>query len=163
MVNENTILPFQHFKFKKCLPPDGIPVKDQPYTAFEANGKLYQNKIILFGLTNAVPWFQRIINDIIERNNWKERLHISITSLFVARLKQNTMQTFSNFLNQQRNIILPLYFVSGYQIHNCALRPDPERVKSLLDIPVPKSKKELSRQSASSHIMQNGCLASLVK
>ena len=25
-----------------------------------------------FGLTNVVPWFQRIIDDIIERNNCKE-------------------------------------------------------------------------------------------
>ena len=33
----------------------------------------------------------------------------------------------------------------GYQIHDRTLRPDPERVKTLLDIPVPKSKKELSR------------------
>ena len=32
----------------------------------------------------------------------------------------------------------------GYQIHDRTLRPDPERVKTLLDIPVPKSKKELS-------------------
>ena len=48
-----------------------IPIEDRPYTAFEANGKLYQSKRILFGLTNAVSWFQRIIDDIIERNNCK--------------------------------------------------------------------------------------------
>ena len=33
----------------------------------------------------------------------------------------------------------------GYQIHDRILRPDLERVKSFLDIWVPKSKKELSR------------------
>ena len=33
----------------------------------------------------------------------------------------------------------------GYQIHDCTLRPDPERAKTLLDIPEPKSKRELSR------------------
>ena len=33
----------------------------------------------------------------------------------------------------------------GYQIRDRTLRPDPERVKSILDIVVPKSKKELSR------------------
>ena len=32
-----------------------------------------------------------------------------------------------------------------YQINDCTLRPDPERVKTLLDIPVPKTKKKLSR------------------
>ena len=48
-----------------------ISIENRPYTAFEANGKLYQSKRISFGLTNAVPWFQRIIDDIIERNNYK--------------------------------------------------------------------------------------------
>ena len=43
-----------------------IPEEDRLYTAFEANGKLYhQSKRLSFGLTNAVPWFQRIINDLL--------------------------------------------------------------------------------------------------
>ena len=33
----------------------------------------------------------------------------------------------------------------GYQIYDRTLRPDPEHVKTLLDIPIPKSKTELSR------------------
>jgi len=45
-----------------------IPVEDRPYTASEANGKLYQFKRLSFGLTNAVPWFRRIMDDIIDSN-----------------------------------------------------------------------------------------------
>ena len=73
----------------------------------------------------------------------------------MARPKKNTMQIFSNFLKQQRNIILhliktnvlirPIVFRLGYQTHDRTLRPDPERVKTLLDIPLPKPKKEMSR------------------
>ena len=48
-----------------------IPIEDRPYTAFEVNKKLYQSERILFGLTNAVSCLQRIIDDIIERNNCK--------------------------------------------------------------------------------------------
>ena len=44
-----------------------IPIKeDKSYTAFEANGKLYQFCRIPFGVTNGVACFQRII---IKENN----------------------------------------------------------------------------------------------
>ena len=76
-----------------------IFIEDWPYPAFEANEKLCQSKTILFGLTNAVPCFQRIIiDDIIEHNNCKGALHTLITLLFVARPKENTIQIFSIFL-----------------------------------------------------------------
>ena len=39
------------------------------YTAFEADGALWQWKRIPFGLTNAVPCFQRVIDDIIKSND----------------------------------------------------------------------------------------------
>ena len=43
-----------------------IPIKeDKPYTAFEANGKLYQFCRIPFGVTNGVACLQRIIDKII--------------------------------------------------------------------------------------------------
>ena len=45
--------------------------KDRLYTAFEADGTLWQWKRIPFGLTNAVPCFQRIIDNIIKSNNCK--------------------------------------------------------------------------------------------
>ena len=40
-----------------------IPIKeeDKPYTAFEANGKLYQFCRIPFGVTNGIACFQRVI------------------------------------------------------------------------------------------------------
>ena len=47
-----------------------IPIKeDKRYTAFEANGKLYQFCRIPFGVTNGVACFQRIIDKIIKENN----------------------------------------------------------------------------------------------
>ena len=46
-----------------------LPPSDRLYTAFEADGALWQWKRIPFGLTNAVPCFQRIVDDIIRANN----------------------------------------------------------------------------------------------
>ena len=41
-----------------------LPEK-RKFTAFEANGQLYQFKRLPFGLKNAVPCFQRVVNQII--------------------------------------------------------------------------------------------------
>ena len=48
-----------------------IPIQeeDKQYTAFEANGKLYQFCRVLFGVTNRVTCFQRIIDNIIRWHN----------------------------------------------------------------------------------------------
>ena len=45
-----------------------LPSSDRLYTAFQADGSLWQWKRIPFGLTNAVPCFQRIVDDIIKSN-----------------------------------------------------------------------------------------------
>ena len=47
-----------------------IPLQfsDKPFTAFEANGSLYQFTRLPFGLTNAVSVFQRTMNTIISDN-----------------------------------------------------------------------------------------------
>ena len=43
--------------------------EDREYTAFEANGKLYQNCRLPFGVCNGVSAFQRIINNMVEKHN----------------------------------------------------------------------------------------------
>ena len=173
----NKVAQYFHFStldLKSAYHQVKISIEDRLYTAFEANGKLYQSKRILFGLTNAVPWFQRIIDDIIERNNSKGTFAYLDNITICGKTKEEHDANLQQFLEAaaKRNLTFnknkctySYDYISllGYQIHDRTLRPDPERVKTLLDIPVPKSKKELNRASASSHIMQNGCLASLVK
>ena len=43
-----------------------IHPKDRLYIAFQSGLELYQWKVMLFGLTNAVPAFQRVINEFID-------------------------------------------------------------------------------------------------
>ena len=45
---------------------------DWPHTAFEADGKLYQFRRPLFGITNGVSTFQRIIDKIISSHKLKK-------------------------------------------------------------------------------------------
>ena len=51
-----------------------IPIgeADRPYTAFEADGRLYQFKRLSFGLTNGVPVFQRVMDEFIAKNNLED-------------------------------------------------------------------------------------------
>ena len=48
-----------------------VPIKPQErrYTAFEADGNLYQFTRIPFGVTNGVAAFQRVIDNIIRAEN----------------------------------------------------------------------------------------------
>ena len=45
--------------------------RDRGYTAFQSGNELYQWRRLPFGLTNAVPEFQRAINHFIEPNSLK--------------------------------------------------------------------------------------------
>lgn len=49
-----------------------IKPEDRQYTAFEENGELYEFTRLPFGLTNAVPVFQRIIDKVVKENNLKK-------------------------------------------------------------------------------------------
>lgn len=55
-----------------------IPIleNERPFTAFEADGQLYQFKRIPFGVTNGVAAFQKTIDKIITDENLEEFLHI---------------------------------------------------------------------------------------
>ena len=44
-----------------------VPEEDRPYTAFEACGGLYQFCRVPFGVTNGVPCFQRIMDQLVEK------------------------------------------------------------------------------------------------
>ena len=48
-----------------------MPPSDRLYSAFETDYALWQWKRILCRLTNAVPCFQRIVDQIIESNNYE--------------------------------------------------------------------------------------------
>ena len=124
-----------------------ILIEDGPYTAFEAKGKLYQSKRIPFGLTNAVSWFQRIIDDIIERNNCKGTFAYLDSITICGKTKGEHDANLQHFLEAAAKYNFTFnknkctyssdcILLLGYQIHDRTLRPEPDHVKSLLDISI---------------------------
>ena len=67
---------------------------DKKYTAFEANGKLYQFRRIPFGICNAVGAFQRIITKIVDEDNLESTYpyldDVTIAANSLAELRENS-------------------------------------------------------------------------
>ena len=155
----NKIAQYSHFStlnLKAAYHQVEIPEEDRPYTAFEANGKLYQSKRLLFGLTNAVPWFQRITDDIIARNACEAAFAYLDNVTVCGKTREERDANLQHFLDvatkhnltfNKNKCVYSFDCISllGYQVCNGTLRSDPERVKSLLNMPVPTRKKELRR------------------
>ena len=133
-----------------------LPFSYRLYTAFEADGGLWQWKRIPFGLTNAVPCFQRIVDDIIKSNNCQgafayldnitvggatQAEHDVNLAKFLAVAKEHNL-TFNESKCVYSTDTIDLL---GYRIQNGTLRPDPERIKALQDLPPPKNNKEQQR------------------
>jgi len=82
--------------------------EERKYTAFEANGQLYQFKRILFGLKNAVPCFQRVINDIIAAHGCKGTFAYLDDITVCGRTKEEHDENLNIFLNAAKEYNLTL-------------------------------------------------------
>ena len=128
--------------------------EDMEKTAFEANGKLYQYKRLCFGVTNAVPKFQRImvrvfgdlpgvfiyLDDIAICGKTAEEHNVNLRSFFQRCRELNVS------LNRKKCTFGTTKLTwLGYQVENNTLRPDPERLLPLKHYQEPKTMKELER------------------
>ena len=75
-----------------------LPPSDRPHTAFEADNALWQWKRISFGLTNAVPCFQRFIDDIIKSNNCEGTFAYLVNITVGGAIQQEHDVNLANFL-----------------------------------------------------------------
>lgn len=135
-----------------------IPIKphERQYTAFEADGNLYQFTRIPFGVTNGVAAFQRSIDNIIRSENLQGTFayvdNITICGTNQADHDANldkfrqAARKYNLTFNEDKSIISK-HAVSmlGYQIENHTIKPDPERLEPLLKMPVPTSKSMMQR------------------
>lgn len=129
---------------------------DKPYTAFEAGGKLYHFKRIPFGITNGVACFQRTMDSLIK----EEGLVGTYTYLDDVTICGNTQQehddNLAKFLEAaaRRNMSYNekkctfstrSLHILGYVIEEGFIRPDPERLRPLHNLPLPMDMKSLRR------------------
>lgn len=135
-----------------------IPLRedDKPYTAFEAKGGLYQFTRLPFGVTNGVACFQREMMRFVEDNHLKAVFpyidNITVCGKDQADhdanliLFQEASQKANLKFNDSKSVFsaqrLPLL---GYVIENGSISPDPERLRPLLELPLPQNSKALNR------------------
>ena len=122
-----------------------IREEEKAFTAFEGNGKLYQFCRVPFGVTNGVAAFQRTINDIIDHNNLKAYVdNITIAGCTQAEHDSNLQQflevaerhnlTFNEDKSVSSNSSINLL---GNTVSHGQLKPDPEQVRPLKELPLP--------------------------
>lgn len=135
-----------------------FPIRDdeKQFTAFEADGNLYQFNRIPFGVTNGVACFQRVLDTIIRQENLEgvfayldditicgknQEEHDKNLSAFLTAVKKYnlTINESKSSLNKKSIKLL------GYLIGNRTLKPDPARLEPLQNLPVPTDKASLQR------------------
>nr|XP_039262013.1 uncharacterized protein LOC120338143 [Styela clava] len=135
-----------------------VPLKhqDREFTAFEAEGNLYQFTRLPFGITNGVSCFQRIMKQLVKEEQLRGVFPYLDNITICGMTKEDHDKNLAAFLEsaKQRGLIfnesksiwttrtLPIL---GYQIAEGEIRPDPERLKPLRQLPIPSNSKELSR------------------
>ena len=129
---------------------------DREYTAFQSGSQLYQWRRLPFGLTNAVPEFQRAINSFVENNNLKCCFpyldDITIAGVDQADHDHNLKAFYEaaakwhlNINEQKTQLSKNGIALLGYRVTYQTIKPDPDRVQPLLKMPVPKASKDLQR------------------
>ena len=130
--------------------------EDRIFTAFEVSGRLYHFFRIPFGVTNGGACFQRVMDSIIS----DERLSATfaymddvticgrdqvdhdknLARFHTAAEKFNLVFNPDKCLLSKSSVTLLGFFISNHQI-----KPDPERLKTLQDLPAPTTNEELIR------------------
>ena len=131
-----------------------IPLKaqDKPYTAFEACGQLYQFCRIPFGVTNGVACFQRIMDDLINKEKLKGTF-IYVDNVTICGYDKADHDTnLSNFLklanryglkfNESKSVFsCKTINLLGYEVSKGIIKSDPDRLKPLKELPPPTNLK----------------------
>ena len=133
-----------------------LRAEDRPYTAFEANSNLLQFTRLPFGVTNGVACFQREMINFVRDENLKavfpyldniticgknQEEHDANLKAFLdaAKRKNITYNESKSVFSTKRLPIL------GYVIENSEIRPDPDRLKPLREMPIPHDSRSLKR------------------
>ena len=135
-----------------------IPIleSERHYTAFEADGKLWQFKCIPFGVTNGVAKFQRTMDGVISKHNLRS-VFAYLDNVIVCGMNQedhdqmlakfyNVIHLYKLTLNEDQSIIsVREISMIGYLISHGSIKPDPERMKPLINLPIPENPAALKR------------------
>ena len=135
-----------------------IPLReeDKPYTAFEANGGLYQFCRVPFGVTNGVAVFQRQMDSFVEENSLSGTFPYLDNITICGRNQTEHDENLKRFLQAAKHINLTYneekcefstrkLHILGSVIENGEIRPDPKRLEPLSQLKPPSDAKSLKR------------------
>ena len=125
--------------------------EDRPFTAFEADGKLWQYTRVPFRPTNRVPCFQREMDNFVAKyelndispyicGDNQEEHDINLKAFREAASKTNLR------LNEEKCIFsVEEIDLLGYRISRNSFKPDSNCLEPLLNLTAPTTPKELKR------------------
>ena len=155
-IAEYTVYSTFDLKVKSAYHQVPICEVDRPYTAFESGGRLYQFTRIPFGVTNGVAAFQRVMDSVIDKEGasgtfaYLDNITVCGKDQFDhdANVKtfMDIVDKYNFTLNHDKSIkSVTSIKILGYLISKAEIRPDPDRMKPLLDMPVPQNMPSLKR------------------
>ena len=157
MINElSKYKVFSTFDLRSAYHQMKLKPSDCKYTAFEANGKLFEFTRIPFGVKNGVAEFQRKMCEFIEKENlmgtYSYLNNITVAGHDQAEHDRNVTSFLKAIrrrgftLNDNKAISSVTHInILGYVVGNMTIKPDPERMHALQDFPVPCNKNALRR------------------
>ena len=133
-----------------------IRVEDRPFTAFEANKQLFQFRRIPFGVTNGVACFQRIMDQFIQDNGLTDTFAYLDDITICGNTKEEHDRNLGKFMDAAKSCGLTLNLdkclfsaesvnLLGYSVSHGEIKPDPERLRPLRELPLPENMGSLRR------------------
>ena len=155
----NTIATYNHYStvdLKTAYNQVEISKEDRPYTAFEANGGLYQFRRLPFGVTNGVACFQREMDRFISDYSLQATYAYLDNITVCGKDKADHDMNLNKFMEAAKKANLTFnkdkcefsttrLKILGSVVENGTIKPDPERLKPLLDLSPPQNPKQLRR------------------
>ena len=147
---------YSTFDLKSAYHQIPIGEDEKKFTAFEANGKLFQFRRVPFGVTNGVSCFQRTVDKVIQDETLRDTFayvdNITVCGKTqadhdanVAKLRE-AAKKYNLTFNENKTISSTSSIqLLGYCIEKGKIKPDPERLQPLKNLPVPSDAKSLKR------------------
>ena len=129
---------------------------DRPYTAFQSGGQLYQFTRMLFGVTNGTACFQRQMDEFLKKHCLQET-YAYVDNLIICGTTKETheinLQRFQkvvrldNWTYNEEKCQFSTQTIDhlGYRISEGIIKPDPECLRVLTELPAPQNPKSLER------------------
>lgn len=137
-----------------------VPISEssRDLTAFTVPNGLYRFKVMPFGLTNAPATWQRLIDSVLSGADLATSSVMVYLDdvIIVSQDSESHLKTLDKVFNLLHEAGLIVSFDKcqfcrselkylGYVVDELGLRPDPEKVTAILDIPSPRNVKEVRR------------------